>query len=216
MSRYICVRGCIDYQSPEAKGFREKVYLRVYERATMETVPFYGGAITTAFTAKYVDVSKFRTVPDHQEVWTEDVQTTPLSLICEINEYKSDISDDACGQFFFDDLATLNGATNPDRRILSSSTIHTAGSGIAPHLPPETPIVVVKGRQVVDRRSDGRVQQEVTMWLGAIRLPQFTSDILITLTLPHAEVDGCAVAPTAEALQKAEQMFAAQVGTATS
>jgi hypothetical protein len=176
--------------------------------ARIEPVSFYGGAITTAFTAKYIDVSNFRVVPDHQEVWTEDAQTTPLALICEINEYKSGLSDDACGQFFFDDLATLNGATSPDRRTLSSSTVRTAGSGIAPRLPPETPVVVVKGSQIVDRRSDGRVQKEVTMWLGAIRLPQYTSDILITLTLPHAEVDDCAVAPTTEALQKAEQMFA--------
>ena len=47
---------------------------------------------------KFIDVSDFRTVPDHQEVWTGylffDV------LICEILEYKKDIKDENSAQFF--------------------------------------------------------------------------------------------------------------------
>ena len=75
-------------------------------------IPFFGGAIVTKFPTKFIDVSDFRLVPDHQEVWTENAEVSPLAFICEILEYKKDIKDVDSAKFFFDDLASLNNIDN--------------------------------------------------------------------------------------------------------
>jgi hypothetical protein len=147
-------------------------------------VDFYGGAITTVLAEKCIDVSDFRLVPDNQECWTEDIPSTPIALICEILEYKSNLTAQDSGPFFFEDLATLNGAQSPDRREVFSTSVTTAGT-TSPQLPPEVEISLICGEQIVDRRRDGAVTEKVRMWVANIRLPQKETDILITVTLPY-------------------------------
>ena len=143
-------------------------------------VDFYGGAITTELSEPCIDVSDFRLVPDNQECWTENVPSTPIALICEILEYKSNISDQDSGNFFFDDLGSLNGAQSDDRQQVLSTTLTTA-KAICPRLPPEVTVSVLCGEQIVDRRSDGTVTEKVRMWMGNIRLPEKTSSLSNTL-----------------------------------
>ena len=161
-------------------------------------IPFFGGAIVTKFPTKFIDVSDFRLVPDHQEVWTEDAEVSPLAFICEILEYKKDIKDVDSAKFFFDDLASLNNIDNKKMNEIINTNLIKQGiynkaikddddnnnSISLPHLPIGTTVNILKGRSAIDQRKDGTVKSECITWLANIRLPQVSTDILITLTLP--------------------------------
>ena len=162
-------------------------------------IPFFGGAIVTKFPTKFIDVSDFRLVPDHQEVWTENAEVSPLAFICEILEYKKDIKDVDSAKFFFDDLASLNNIDNKKMNEIIKTNLIKQGiynkaikdddddnnnSISLPHLPIGTTVNILKGRSAIDKRKDGTVKSECITWLANIRLPQVSTDILITLTLP--------------------------------
>ena len=162
-------------------------------------IPFFGGAIVTKFPTKFIDVSDFRLVPDHQEVWTENAEVSPLAFICEILEYKKDIKDVDSAKFFFDDLASLNNIDNKKVNEIIKTNLIKQGiynkaikddddddnnSISLPHLPIGTTVNILKGRSAIDKRKDGTVKSECITWLANIRLPQVSTDILITLTLP--------------------------------
>jgi len=161
-------------------------------------IPFFGGAIVTKFPTKFIDVSDFRLVPDHQEVWTENAEVSPLAFICEILEYKKDIKDVDSANFFFDDLASLNNIDNKKMNEIINTNLIKQGiynkaikddddnnnSISLPHLPIGTTVNILKGRSAIDKRKDGTVKSECITWLANIRLPQVSTDILITLTLP--------------------------------
>ena len=161
-------------------------------------IPFFGGAIVTKFPTKFIDVSDFRLVPDHQEVWTENAEVSPLAFICEILEYKKDIKDVDSAKFFFDDLASLNNIDNKKMNEIINTNLIKQGiynkaikddddnnnSISLSHLPIGTTVNILKGRSAIDKRKDGTVKSECITWLANIRLPQVSTDILITLTLP--------------------------------
>ena len=160
------------------------------EENSAHDAPFFGGAITTKFPFKFIDVSDFRTVPDHQEVWTEDAPQYPLALICEILEYKKDIKDENSAQFFYDDLASLNNAKDEKAYEVVCTSMCVAGNdngskaNETPLLPTGTFVHCLKGRSIIDRRKDSTVRAHCITWLANVRLPQVETDILITLTLP--------------------------------
>jgi hypothetical protein len=65
----------------------------------------FGGAITMTLPASFEDVSTIRQVPDHQEVFVD--QLTDMSLIVEILAFE-EVSNEGAAQHFFDDLAQFN------------------------------------------------------------------------------------------------------------
>ena len=152
----------------------------------------FGGAFVTMFPSKYIDVSNFRNVPDHQEVWTEDKADSPLAFICEILEYKNNVKDEDSAKFFFDDLASLNNKDNKaTSEVISTKLIknkHNSKEKLClAYIPEDTIIHLLKGRSIVNRRNDGTINVDCITWLANIRLPQVTTDILITLTLPLSQ-----------------------------
>jgi hypothetical protein len=50
--------------------------MTVLSQETWRTVELYGGAITTQFPERFVDVSDFRPIPDHQEVRGDEMTET--------------------------------------------------------------------------------------------------------------------------------------------
>ena len=158
----------------------------------MPEIQLFGGAIVTMFPSKYIDVSNFRTVPDHQEVWTEDKADSPLAFICEILEYKNNVKDEDSAKFFFDDLASLNNNNNKaTNEVISTKLIKNKYDSkeklSLAHLPEDTMIHLLKGRSIVNRNNDGALNVDCITWLANIRLPRVTTDILITLTLPLSQ-----------------------------
>ena len=64
------------------------------------------------------DISQFRQVPDHQEVFAD--ASTDQSVVVEIVQYDSDVSNERASTYYFDDLADCNSAI--------TSTVNQKGS----------------------------------------------------------------------------------------
>lgn len=75
----------------------------------METRALFGGAIDVVLPKGFIDLSDFRQVPDHQEVFTAPGEHD-VSIVFEIVELQSQISNDNTGSFFWADLVQSNEA----------------------------------------------------------------------------------------------------------
>jgi len=163
--------------------------------ATMEQRPLFGGAIVCGIPSAWKDVSHVRQVPDNQECWQE-IDTNGM-LVIEILERQSQVADEAVASYLFGDLAEANGcdAANwtftPQLPPLigaqqASAVIPAAG------LPENVAVCLGSGYQRIalgrefDVAGNRRVQEVriVHVDLCVIRLPQQTTDLLITLSTP--------------------------------
>lgn len=144
-----------------------------------QEVPLYGGAMLTELPKSYADASNFREVPDHQEVWVDT--SSDRSVIIEVLEQK-EVPDTEAMEFFLNDLASFNEATE-------AKVLHTK-----PLAPEEVPHLgcrafMAVGQQMVAKFKEERVDP-VQIYAAVLRLPEVTTDILITLNDPghsHAE-----------------------------
>lgn len=73
------------------------------------TRALFGGAIEMSLPQRFVDVSDYRPVPDHQEVWTD--ATLDQSVILEIVEHQP-VPDQDCCKLYFNDMAEHNQAAS--------------------------------------------------------------------------------------------------------
>eukprot|EP00927_Polykrikos_kofoidii_P073746 TRINITY_DN69766_c0_g1_i1.p1 TRINITY_DN69766_c0_g1~~TRINITY_DN69766_c0_g1_i1.p1 ORF type:complete len:191 (+),score=34.08 TRINITY_DN69766_c0_g1_i1:38-610(+) len=142
-----------------------------------QEVPLFGGAIICDLLSTFEDTSKFRDVPDHQEVWVDT--STDQSFIVEILERKADIDDDRSVEFFLSDLASANEASANElvsNRRLSDEEV--------PCLPAEATCFLGKAHQQIAKFKEDAANS-VHVYLCAIRLAAQKTDILITLNDPR-------------------------------
>lgn len=66
--------------------------------------PLFGGAISMLIPTTFDDVSNFREVPDHQEVYLSG--ETNASMVIELMNYDDSVSDEKAASHYFHDLAT--------------------------------------------------------------------------------------------------------------
>jgi hypothetical protein len=151
-----------------------------------ELVPrdLYGGALTIALPARFVDVSQWRQVPDHQEVFAD--QDTDESFVIEINELVADVDDAAAAQHHFNDLAAANDATSSslitveapfdDAALVewnAAATPRHGGGG-------DTFKAYCCGEQVVNKFGKADAERVVGVHLLLLRVRSVTSDVLVT------------------------------------
>ncbi|SPQ97756.1 Ran guanine nucleotide release factor [Plasmodiophora brassicae] len=137
----------------------------------MNTRTLYGGAFTIDVPASLVDVSQFRQVPDHQEVFA--CADTDQSVIVEIVD-RSEVADSDCAKYYFQDLAEVNSAIASD----------TADTGDVQTCQGHTATYVI-GHQTVAKFKDApSAANQVEVYLGVIRLAEYGADILLTLNSP--------------------------------
>lgn len=133
--------------------------------------------MTTNIDERYVDVSDVRPVPDHQEIFADG--ETGESLIVEVVETAA-AANDACGQFYFEDQASMNDATSAT--LLNVSVL---SGRIIESLPQGSYACAVTGR--ISRPSgvpEGSTEP-VLLHMAILRLPQpYASDILIMSYAP--------------------------------
>ncbi|KAF6263329.1 hypothetical protein COO60DRAFT_455417 [Scenedesmus sp. NREL 46B-D3] len=155
-------------------------------------VELYGGAIAAQFPNRFVDVSDFRPVPDHQEVWADGA--SDQSIVVEIAEH-SDVPDSNVGRFMFDDLAVANEASSS-----SIADIKQLGTAEVPHIQQGTYICFVSGTQQACKGRDAGLDRAntVQLLLCIIRLPQHSSDLLVTVNAPSY------ISPSSSAAQHAD------------
>uniref|UniRef100_A0A7S2YGC5 Mog1p/PsbP-like protein n=1 Tax=Entomoneis paludosa TaxID=265537 RepID=A0A7S2YGC5_9STRA len=153
--------------------------------------PLYGGAITCQIPQGWLDASDVRQVPDHQECW-QDPQTGAL-LVIEILDYQTSVSNETAAQFFYTDLAESNGISSAQDLQFTPILPPTATSSTLPGFPPDSILCVGTGHQKIvqgkefdsfGNRRELPDAQWVAIHLALVRLPNVTTDLLVTLSTP--------------------------------
>ncbi|KAG0265059.1 hypothetical protein DFQ27_000854 [Actinomortierella ambigua] len=164
--------------------------------------PLYGGALTLKIPGTFIDISDFREVPSHQEVFAN--VDTDQSIIVEILELANDATDDQCAQFHFRQLAEDNDAE--DSQV---SQVKRVPNADLPQWPADAKIYLLDGQQRVAKFNEaktrptasttttttttttatgqGRSQDPhnlVEIRMAVIRLPHVTTDMVLTYNAP--------------------------------
>jgi hypothetical protein len=146
----------------------------------------FGGAILVSLPSRLGDVSGFRQVPDHQEVFVD--KETDISFIIEILAYEESIPDHEAALYHFNDLAQCNGAVSAS---VDSNDVFDASKQVETPfmdgIPADVTKCVLIGHQSVAKfRGEGQGQDEVLIFLMLVRLPNVGTDLLISLNVPAA------------------------------
>jgi hypothetical protein len=144
----------------------------------------FGGAILVSLPSRLGDVSGFRQVPDHQEVFVD--KETDISFIIEILAYEESTPDHEAALYHFNDLAQCNGAVSTS---VDSNDVFTASKQVETPfmdgIPADVTKCVLIGHQSVAKfRGEGQGQDEVLIFLMLVRLPHVGTDLLISLNVP--------------------------------
>mmetsp|Transcript_14775 Transcript_14775/g.22258 ORF Transcript_14775/g.22258 Transcript_14775/m.22258 type:complete len:194 (+) Transcript_14775:90-671(+) len=154
----------------------------------------FGGAIVCTLPTSYEDISVYRTVPDHQEVYVD--KTSNTSVIVEILS-RQDVSDASAPQFFFDDLVEFNRAKASE---VYYSKVDVSSSCI-PSIDASKSRCLLIGRQEVEK--DHRLDN-VLVFMVLLRLPEKETDILITM---NSALDSAAISLSPSALSSPDAIF---------
>ncbi len=172
------------YKKQETKDLCSKKHQTMQTVESFHTVELYGGACLLSIPSRFIDISQFRQISDHQEVFA-DSEKTDQSIIVEIVEYDSQISDQNIAEYHFKDLAEANDAlenctifhqqllypTNTQNSLHFDSSIDTFSKAI-----------IVGTQQVAKYKETAK--NIVNVYLFIIRLPQYQSEILISMNDP--------------------------------
>lgn len=140
------------------------------------TTDLFGGAMSAVFPPGAQDMSNFREIPDHQEVFTHSV--TDQSIIIEILEYVQG-TDDIALKTHYDDLVRDNDVCDGDHVILETVQITTDKLAMSEC---ESAHYVL-GQQKVSKFKEVS-KNTINIHMGLFRIPDFTTDILVTFNDP--------------------------------
>ncbi|CAL1592905.1 unnamed protein product [Knipowitschia caucasica] len=145
-----------------------------------ESHPLFGGALSTVLPSSSTDISTLREIPDNQEVFAH--AHTDQSIIVELLEYQSQVADQDAASYHFEDIAGSNKALEPGAFQVTSVT---------PLLKSELSLSqcssgwLLTGAQSVSKFNE-EARNTVAIQLGLFRLPQFSTDILVTFNDPQS------------------------------
>ncbi|OWF41224.1 ran guanine nucleotide release factor-like [Mizuhopecten yessoensis] len=136
----------------------------------------FGGALSAIFPPDAQDMSKFREIPDHQEVFTHSV--TDQSIIVEILEYVQE-PDDIALKTHYDDLVRDNDVKEGDHVILEAAEMPSHKLAMSQ---------CQSARYVLGQQKVSKFKEDSTniinIHMGLFRIPEFTTDILVTFNDP--------------------------------
>ncbi|XP_077998647.1 ran guanine nucleotide release factor-like [Glandiceps talaboti] len=134
----------------------------------------YGGAMTVVLPVDATDVSDVREVPDNQEVFTHP--STDQSIIVEIVEYQHIENQNAPG-YHFQDIAESNSSLQT--QIMSTEQIPMEQLAMKEC----ESVWFLDGKQSVSKFNE-QAHNIINVHLALFRLPQFSTDILMTFNDP--------------------------------
>ena len=143
----------------------------------------YGGALCVHLPARFDDVSAFRHVPNHQEVFADAEHDS--SIIIEINEQadESDVKqDEQTAAYYSNELAESEMATDY-RQIFNDSM---TGTSTLPSHVTSCSFCVSQSRIRKYRDADEQQANTIMTMLYCLRLPKYTSDLLLIHNVPIA------------------------------
>lgn len=142
--------------------------------------PLFGGALSASLPHSAKDVSDLREIPDNQEVFAH--AHTDQSLIVELVEYQAQVADHDAARYHFEDIAQSNGARQPSAaEVISVAPLDTSGLSLSDC----SSAWMLMGTQWVSKFNED-AKNSVSLHLGVFRLPQFSTDILITFNDPQS------------------------------
>ncbi|KAJ8401741.1 hypothetical protein AAFF_G00377120 [Aldrovandia affinis] len=143
-----------------------------------EVRPLFGGALSAIIPHSARDISELREIPDNQELFAH--KHTDQSLMVDLLEYQSHVEDSEAARYHFEDLAGCNEASSPETskvvkvEPLSKSQLSLQECSSA---------FLLTGTQHVSKFNE-EAKNTVNIHLGLFRLPQFSTDILLTFNDP--------------------------------
>ncbi|TNN41696.1 Ran guanine nucleotide release factor [Liparis tanakae] len=183
------------------------------QSAAAESRPLFGGALSAVFPRGANDASELREIPDNQEVFAHE--RTDQSLIVELVEHQAQVADRDAARYHFEDIAGSNKASQPgsgfevtgEARVCESELL-LADCGSA---------WTLTGTQRVSKFNE-EARNTVTLHLAVLRLPRFSTDVLITFNDPQRidpESSSAAAAETRSEDRWTEQDFRRLLRTLT-
>lgn len=158
--------------------------------------PLFGGAILSDFPESYIDISHLHEVSNSQEVLNQG--ETDSSIIFDILEHADHVPNEQSARYYFEDNAELNAC--------KSFVVDSSGA-----LP--NGIQICYGRQtgVVKGKERDAEGNTIGLFLGVLRLPQASADVVVTLAFPlelsaHNSTRGLVPKPVAQAEQEFTQL----------
>ncbi|KAM3620186.1 uncharacterized protein V6R79_019479 [Siganus canaliculatus] len=148
--------------------------------STGQPHPLFGGALSAVLPHSIRDISELREIPDNQEVFAH--AHSDQSLIVELVEYQGQVADQDAARYHFEDIATSNKALETDAFEVTS-VVPLPKSELL--LSDCSSAWMLTGTQCVSKFNE-EARNKVTLHLGLLRLPQFSTDILITFNDPQA------------------------------
>ncbi|VTZ70589.1 nuclear import protein MOG1, putative [Plasmodium chabaudi chabaudi] len=135
---------------------------------------FFGKYVKMNIPNDYIDISKYRIIPDNQEVYAHKYNNN--CLIIEIVCYK-DIDIKEKGKYYFDDLANENTSLE-NKIILNNESV--------PH--PQKNYILVVGAQKISKYNT-QMHENVLLYLCIIPYKEHNADILITWNIPKEDLN---------------------------
>jgi len=138
----------------------------------------FGGSLTCELPPDFDDASKFRDVPDHQEVFV-DMSEGERSIIIEIVSHEDGISNSVASEFFFKDYAEATDASSFEisQSEISKGQISTSACDV----------VTVAGQLRVSRIGS-TAEKDVIVVMAVHRLPAHKAEIIIILNSPSGDL----------------------------
>lgn len=138
----------------------------------------YGGAFEISLPKRFVDLSNFRLVPDHQEVWSDP--HTDQSIIIELVERVNiDNEKEKAVKYHYNDIAETSKSI--ETSIVSSGTFKSNSWEIAKKYNCSWTF----GTQKVSKGRDTPNKANIiALYLVLIRLKEFDTDLLISFNAP--------------------------------
>ncbi|XP_046876553.1 ran guanine nucleotide release factor isoform X2 [Hypomesus transpacificus] len=144
----------------------------------IECHPLFGGALSATIPRNAKDISELREIPDNQEVFAHE--HTDQSIIVELLEFQSHVENEDAARYHFEDVAGSNKAVGP-----GTSEVKTIKALSKPELSMQecSSAWLLTGTQAVSKFNE-EAKNIVSIHLGLFRLPQFSTDILVTFNNP--------------------------------
>ncbi|KAJ2873221.1 hypothetical protein FB639_004238 [Coemansia asiatica] len=137
-------------------------------------VELFGGAIHMDVPSSLVDVSQFREIPDHQEVYAS--KTSDQNLIVEILEPVEQKNHEAL-IYHFEQVAETNESA--ESQIVSIEPIDINQSfGV------DQAFVLVGSQTVAKFKEQRDADNLICVFMALLRVSRFKADILVTMNLP--------------------------------
>ncbi|XP_034386880.1 ran guanine nucleotide release factor [Cyclopterus lumpus] len=148
-------------------------------QSVAESRPLFGGALSAVFPRGAADASELREIPDNQEVFAHE--RTDQSLIVELVEYQGQVADRDAARYHFEDIAGSNKASEPGAfEVTGVARVSESELSLA-HC---SSAWTLTGTQRVSKFNE-EARNTVTLHLGLVRLPRFSTDLLVTFNDPQ-------------------------------